>query len=122
MTIKAKILVVENDPESIEFLRGLLGDSGYQVVEAANGVQALGCAKAEKPDLVLSDILMPGMDGFEMANKIRTDPELSRIPIIFYSAAYHEKHATRLCEACGVSDRLEKPASPEIILKAVDRP
>src|SRR5207244_2278307 len=91
MTInnKKKILVVEDDPSSLEFLRSLLSHSGYQVITAENGEQALDKAKADPPDLVVSDILMPSMDGFELAQKIRLDPVLSQTRMIFYSATYH---------------------------------
>jgi PAS domain S-box-containing protein len=121
MTKKAKILVAEDDPSSLEFLTNLLCYSGYAVIEAVSGEQALDKMKSGKPDLLISDILMPGMDGFELAQKIRTDPALSQIPILFYSATYNEKQATWLAEACGVTQQLSKPADPEVILHAVEK-
>ncbi len=118
---KIKILVAEDDPASLDFLRSLLIHSGYDVVEAVDGAKALACVKAEKPDLVVSDILMPAMDGFELAEKIRTDPNISQVPIVFYSATYNEKQAQWLADACGVSERLDKPADPEVILNSVKK-
>jgi two-component system cell cycle sensor histidine kinase/response regulator CckA len=118
---KAKILVVEDDPPSLEFLRSLLSHSGYRVMTAENGQQALDKAKAEPPELVVSDILMPGMDGFELAYKIRLEPSLSQTRVIFYSATYHAKQASWLAKASGVMERLEKPAEPQVILEAVEK-
>jgi len=64
---------------------------------------------------------MPEMDGFELAQEIRLDPRLTKIPILFYSATYKESSAADLAQACGVSERLDKPADPEAILLAVKK-
>ncbi|HEU4413526.1 MAG TPA: response regulator, partial [Candidatus Angelobacter sp.] len=69
----------------------------------------------------ITDVLMPIMDGFELARKIRVEPGLTKLPILFYSATYHQNQAQWLTEACGVTGRLEKPADPEIILQAIER-
>jgi two-component system, cell cycle sensor histidine kinase and response regulator CckA len=121
LTSKKKILVVEDDPASRDYLKTLLVHSGYDVVEAENGAHALAEARRERPDLVISDILMPVMDGFELAQEIRLVPELSDLPILFYSATYHEKQATWLGQACGVTERVTKPADPEVILSAIEK-
>ena len=121
MTGKPKILVVEDDPSSIDFLRTLLRSSGYQVEEAGDGAQALDLMRANKPDLVMSDILMPTMDGFEMAQKIRGEPGLSDVPIVFYSATYNENQARWLAHACGGSVKLDKPAEPDVILQTIQK-
>jgi two-component system cell cycle sensor histidine kinase/response regulator CckA len=120
MTTKKKILVVDDEPASLHLLKSLLSRSGYEVVEAVDGRDALRRIRSEKFDLVMSDILMPVMDGFELAQKIRTDPTLAQLPIVFYSATYHEKQALWLAEACGATERLDKPAPPQEILRAVE--
>lgn len=120
-TEKTKVLVVEDDPASLEYLRTLLTYAGYDVATAENGKEALAHAKQSPVQLVISDILMPEMDGFELAQKIRSQPELSKVPVLFYSATYEEKQTKWLAEACGVSERLNKPADPEVIVSAVQR-
>jgi PAS domain S-box-containing protein len=121
MSGRIRILVAEDDPYSLDFLQTLLTCAGYQVLAACNGVEALDLARTERPALVLSDILMPEMDGFELAQKIRLDPSLATVPILFYSATYKDQDAARLAEECGVTGRLEKPAEPQAILNAVEK-
>ncbi len=120
MNCKGKILVAEDDPHSLEYLTSLLSHADYEVIAADNGAQALAFARTEQPDLVLSDILMPEMDGFELAQKIRSDADLSTIPILFYSANYKEEAAVRLAQHCGVTGLLDKPAEPQDVLTAVE--
>lgn len=118
---KKKILIVDDEPASLHLLKSLLLSSGFEVVEAGDGREALRRIRSEKFDLVISDILMPVMDGFELAQRIRTDSTLAQVPILFYSATYHERQALWLAEACGATDRLDKPASPQAILQAVEK-
>lgn len=121
MPRKKKILVVDDEPASLHWLRSQLNNSGYDVVEAVDGRDALRKVVSEEFDLVISDILMPVMDGFELAQKIRTDPILAQLPILFYSSTYHEKQALWLADACGANERLDKSASPQAILQAVEK-
>ena len=121
MIEKPKILVVDDDHLVLECIHKLLAESGYRVILATDGGQALMRAKAERPDLVLSEILLPHMDGFELAEKIREDPNLRNIPILFCSAVYKEGAADQLAHRCGVIERIDKPATPETILRAVNR-
>ncbi|HET9840172.1 MAG TPA: PAS domain S-box protein [Candidatus Angelobacter sp.] len=120
MAHKAKILVAEDDHHILEFMNRLLTASGYEVILATDGGEALIRARAERPDLVLSDILMPHMDGFELAERIREDPNLCHTPIVFCTAAYKDDAAAeQLARLCGVTERIEKPAESEVILRAV---
>ncbi|MBV9122768.1 MAG: response regulator [Planctomycetes bacterium] len=115
----AHILIVDDDPAAREFLATLLGYRGHRLREAANGAEALRFARAEPPDLVVTDILMPTMDGFEFARQLRTDARIATTPVIFYSASFRQGEAKALAQACGAC-HLEKPAEPETILKTVD--
>jgi DNA-binding response OmpR family regulator len=90
------------------------------VLEASDGAEALAVVEQRRPDLVISDLLMPTMDGYELARRVRANPDLAGIPIVFYSATYHEREARSLAEQCGVIDVLTKPSEPEIILAKVD--
>src|SRR6476661_6385927 len=76
------ILVVEDQEDNRQILRDLLGNAGYDLVEAENGEQALATLGKRRPDLILMDIQLPIMDGYEATRRIRADPEMKAIPII----------------------------------------
>jgi signal transduction histidine kinase/DNA-binding response OmpR family regulator len=116
----ATILVVDDRPVNREFLVTLLGYSGHRLLEATDGAEALAIAQAERPDLIITDILMPTMDGYEFVRQLRTKPIMAQTPIIFYTAHYLEREARALAETCGVGHILTKPSKPDIVLKTVE--
>jgi PAS domain S-box-containing protein len=116
----ATILIVDDRPVNREFLVTLLGHRGHRLLQAADGAEALAAAQAEHFDLVIADILMPTMDGYELVRRLRADPALARTPVIFYTAHYREREAQNLARACGVAHVLTKPCDPEVILRTVD--
>jgi DNA-binding response OmpR family regulator len=81
-----KILVADDDPNVVFLISEVLTRGHYQVSQAANGVEALRLAKAELPDLVVLDVMMPGIDGFEVCRRIKNDPALSAIKVIMVTA------------------------------------
>ncbi|MBN2457639.1 response regulator [Candidatus Woesearchaeota archaeon] len=83
--MKKRILVVDDDQNIVELVRLTLGDE-YDYIEANSGIEAIKKAKESKPDLILLDIMMPGMDGYEVCQKLRTDPETKEILIAMLSA------------------------------------
>lgn len=115
----ATILVVDDRPINREFLVTLLGYAGHRVVAAGDGAQALDVARAEQPALVISDVLMPIMDGIEFANRLHAEPAIRHIPLIFYTATFRLTEAQALAQSCNVSTVLAKPAEPQVILDAV---
>ena len=117
----AKILVVDDQAANRELVVTLIGHRGHQPLEAADGAEALALARAERPDLIISDILMPTMDGYEFVRQLRADPKLAASEVIFYSAHYLERQARNLAKVCGVSRVLVKPCEPEEILHAIDQ-
>jgi PAS domain S-box-containing protein len=116
----ARILIVEDRQPDREFLTSLFGHSGHTVLEASDGIEALGLVEQQRPDLVISDILMPRMDGYEFVRVLRDIRGLRDVPVIFYTANYHEREARALAETCGVTDVLTKPTEPSAILARVD--
>jgi CheY-like chemotaxis protein len=82
----AKILVVEDNPLNLELVRDILVGAGYVVVEAEDGETGLELARREKPDLILMDIQLPGLDGLEATRRMRADPELAAVPILALTA------------------------------------
>jgi diguanylate cyclase (GGDEF)-like protein len=115
----AKVLIVDDHQANRELFVTLLGYAGHRSLEARNGVEALEIARAEYPDLVITDILMPRMDGFTLVRRLRTDPLLENTSVIFQTAHYLDKEIRGLAADCGVHYILVKPVEPQQILKTV---
>ncbi len=116
----ATILIVDDLSVNRAFLVTLLRDQGHRLLEAANGREGLASAQADHPDLVITDVLMPVMDGYELVRQLRLDPTTSRIPVVFYTAHYGAREArARALE--GVPYVLTKPAQSEEVLRIVGR-
>ena len=94
-TSSGRILAVDDQAANLRVVGILLGRNGYEVVPAANGAEALAAAQAHTPDLILLDLMMPGMDGFEMIRRLRANPDLSRMDIIVVSAIDREEVVKR---------------------------
>jgi PAS domain S-box-containing protein len=114
------VLVVDDRATNRELARAALDDGGYRVLEAVEGHQALAIARRDHPDVVLTDVLMPGMDGYQFVRELREDPATADIPVLFYTANYREDEAQPLAGAFGVSRVLSKSADPMELLRAVD--
>lgn len=117
----AKILVVDDSAVYRKELVVLLSSDGHLTSEAADGLDALIVARNERPDVVISDILMPSMDGFALVRALREDPSLSATRVIFCTANYNEQETQKLAKTCQVGCVLMKPCDPEAVLKAVDQ-
>jgi CheY-like chemotaxis protein len=105
----AKILVVDDNVSNRKLVLALLRYEGHDTAEAVDGGDGLAAARVCRPDLVISDILMPSMDGYEFVRQLRADPDLASTSVIFYTAHYHELEAYKLAEACSVARVLVKP-------------
>jgi diguanylate cyclase (GGDEF)-like protein len=116
----ATVLVVDANPSNRRWYTTLLGNFGYRLLEANDGVQALEMARTELPDLIITDILMPHIDGFTLVHRLRAEPLLMGIPVIFHTDNYDESEIHRLARASGVQHILRKPAEPQEILRAVN--
>ena len=117
----ATILIVDDGAANRRLLSTLLKYEGYQVFDACDGREGLELASRVHPQIVISDILMPSMDGYEFVRQLRANAALSDIPVIFYTAHYLEREAYRLAEACGVARVLIKPGEPADVLNAVSQ-
>jgi signal transduction histidine kinase/DNA-binding response OmpR family regulator len=113
------ILVVDDRAADRLFLATLLGYGGHRILEAGDGAAALAVVRDHSPDLVVTDLLLPGIDGFELMRQLRADPASVSTPVIVYSATYCDSEARSLAKTCGVSYFLTKPTEPEVILRTV---
>jgi two-component system cell cycle response regulator DivK len=110
-----RILVVEDQEDLRAILRDCLGAAGYGVIEAADGGEGVAKALAERPDLVLMDIQMPVLDGYEAMRRIRADPALARTPIVAISS-FAMKGDEEKARAAGCNAYVTKPYSPVKLL------
>ena len=116
---KGEVLIVEDTPASLKLLSDLLGGAGYAVRQAPNGELALWTAQARPPDLILLDVRMPGLDGFEVCRRLKASPELCQVPVIFLSAQHDTDDKVRGF-ALGAVDFIAKPFQAEEILARTD--
>ena len=116
-THQGKILVVDDEVYILHILDFILGAESYEVITATNGDQALHKVRDEKPDLVILDIMMPKLDGYETCRMIKSDPATSQIPVILLTAKGREIDQ-RLGKEVGANDYITKPFSPT---KLIDR-
>ena len=115
----ATILIVDDRPSNRSYLAALLSYTEHRTLEAADGAHALAITRDERPDLIITDILMPTMDGYEFVQQLRADPVLRGTRVIFFSAVYSEHETMAMAARCGVTTVLGKPAEPQRILEAV---
>ena len=119
--MKKKILVVDDIERNRYMLRALLEGYGYEVSEAEDGIQALEIARQDLPDAVISDLLMPGMDGFAFCREWMSDEGLNRVPFIVFTATYTEPKDRDLALDIGAADFLIKPAEPDVIIGSLHK-
>ena len=115
----ARVLIADDIGHERLLLRTILEHAGYEVAEAANGVDALASARAKSPDLLITDLLMPVMDGFELCRQWRRDPGLRGVPVLVYSANYSEPDDLAFSTLIGADRAIAKPVTREPVLAAV---
>ena len=115
---QGKVLVVDDEVYILHILDFSLGAEGFDVITAADGEQALSRARSERPDLIVMDIMMPRLDGYETCQRLKTDPATKDIPILLLSARGREEDRKRGMEA-GASDYMTKPFSPNKLIARV---
>lgn len=114
-----KILVVDDEEQNVAYLETLFKANGFQVTTARNGVKALEAAREDPPHIIISDILMPVMDGFVLCKEWKNDNRLKKIPFVFYTATYTDPKDQKLALEMGADMFLIKPQEPDILLNFV---
>lgn len=118
-TPKGYLLVVEDIPDILRLLDATLTFKGYRVVTASNGEEALEVIQKERPALVITDILMPRMDGFSLVHRLRINPETRDIPVVFLSATYIAPEDKAFALTIGATRFIEKPVNFEEFLPTI---
>jgi len=114
-----KILVIEDDPATLRLVDYSLRHDGYQVLTASNGLEGIQKAHNEAPDLIILDVMLPGMDGFEICHSLRSEPDTAQLPILMLSAKAQEIDKNTGLKV-GADDYLAKPADPSEIVRRVE--
>lgn len=120
LTGNKRVLVVDDEKDVCETISLMLEGAGHETLIAANGEDALKMATDEKPDLVLLDILLPGIDGFEVLSKLKVDTETQRIPIIIVSGK-RDAESVLKAKNLGSNEYLMKPFTAQELLKIISR-
>jgi CheY-like chemotaxis protein len=115
-----RVLLVEDSDSLRRLFARVLMARGYEVHEAADGLEALGCLHRFVPDLVLTDLMMPGLDGFELIRRVRTMPDLAEVPVVAMTAGASSE-AEREARLGGASDYLAKPIDAHALLNRLGR-
>ena len=116
--ITKKILIVEDDPGVLRATSFILEKEGYQIITAQDGLEGLKKAKEDNPDLLILDVMLPGIDGFEICHSLRSEPQTADMPILMFSAKGQESDkATGL--KMGADDYITKPVDREVLIERV---
>ena len=124
MAAKAKILIVDDDPDFVDATRTVLESEAYDVSVAFDGDEGLTKARAERPDLIILDIIMPDKDGFVVCEELKSDPNLADVPVMMLTSFAERKGETSLAVTQGMmleaEDYVDKPVRPKELLKRVE--
>ena len=115
-----KIMVVEDDPVALTFAEYTLQHAGYDVITVANGLEALKRAQKDTPDLIVLDVMLPGVDGFEVCRLLRSKEVVANVPILILSAKARESDKDIGLKE-GANEYLSKPTSPAELVASVER-
>jgi DNA-binding response OmpR family regulator len=115
-----KILIVDDEPDIVETLSFMLQARNFDVVTASDGLEGLAKIKSERPDLALLDIMMPGMDGYDVCVKLKTDKETKNIPVIMLTARGENESVIRAHKS-GADDYIVKPFSLPTLVNKLNR-
>jgi DNA-binding response OmpR family regulator len=114
-----RILLVEDDPAVLRAVSYMLGKEGYEVLTATDGLEGLTKAKGENPDLLILDVMLPGIDGFEICHRLRAEPQTAQLPILMLSAKGQAADKAMGLQV-GANEYLTKPVERLVLLGKVE--
>ncbi len=115
-----KILFIEDEPDQVELIKARLEASGYVFISAMDGEEGVKKAIETRPDLVLLDLILPKLDGFEVCRRIKADPKTKEIPVIILTAI-GKKNAEAECRMCGADSFLKKPYDSAVLMAEIKK-
>ena len=118
LTLLGTILVVEDSPSELELISYFLNESGYKVIKATDGTEALEKLESEKPDAIITDVVMPGMSGFELCRSLKKNPDTQKVPIVICSSKNQEIDRLWAMRQ-GADYYVTKPYTREELLRAI---
>ena len=118
LTLLGTILVVEDSPSELELISHFLNESGYKVIKATDGTEALEKLESEKPDAIITDVVMPGMSGFELCRSLKKNPDTQKVPIVICSSKNQEIDRLWAMRQ-GADYYVTKPYTREELLRAI---
>jgi two-component system response regulator VicR len=116
-----RVVCIEDEPDMIDLVRLILERKGFQVIGAEGGVEGLETIRKEKPDLILLDLMMPDMDGWEVYQQVKADEELSAIPVVVVTAKAQSIDKVLGLHIAKVDDYITKPFGPDELLESVEK-
>jgi len=116
-----RVVCIEDEPEMIDLVRLILGRKGFEVIGANGGVEGLEAVRREKPDLVLLDLMMPDMDGWEVYQQIKADEALRHIPVVVVTAKAQSIDKVLGLHIAKVDDYITKPFGPQELLESIGK-
>ncbi len=121
----AKILIVDDDPDIVESVTIMLENNNHKVIQAYGGIEGIEKAKAEKPDAIILDVMMPDRDGYEVCRELKSDPDYRDIPILLLTAVVSQIPSTSYTHRMGMEteadDYVDKPVEPGELVRLVER-
>jgi len=118
---KKRVVCIEDEPEMVDLVRLILGRKGFELIGAMGGREGLEKIKSSKPDLVLLDLMMPDMDGWEVYQQMKADPEMQHIPVIVVTAKAQSIDKVLGLHIAKVDDYVTKPFGPQELLQSVEK-
>ncbi len=120
----SKILIVDDDPDLVEAVTMILESKDYNVIPAYGGIEGLEKAKAEEPDLIVLDVMMPDKDGYAVCKELKADPKYGKIPILLLTAVVSKIPTTSYTQQMGLEteadDYIDKPVEPAELVRRIE--